>query len=182
LTATAGRAQVTLGWSTSTGATGYNVKRSEGAGGPYSTIARVGAPSYEDTNLVNGTTYYYVISAVSSTEESPNSAEAAATPRGKADAFSLSAMPASAVVRQSQTATYTVQVMPSGAFTGTVTFSLSGLPVGGQAEFRPDTVTGGGFTTLTTSSGPTRGTFSLTVVGTSGTWIRTVQVILISTK
>jgi hypothetical protein len=39
LVAAAGDSQVTLSWDAVTGATGYNVKRSTTAGGPYSTIA-----------------------------------------------------------------------------------------------------------------------------------------------
>ncbi len=47
------------------GATNYNVKRSTSEGGPYATVATVGATSYTDTGLTNGITYYYVVSALS---------------------------------------------------------------------------------------------------------------------
>lgn len=83
LTATSGDSQVTLSWSAVTGATGYNVKRSTTAGGPYTTIAtNVAGTSYLDTTVTNGTTYYYVVTAVdSSNNESANSNEASATPQ-----------------------------------------------------------------------------------------------------
>jgi hypothetical protein len=83
LTATAGNAQVTLNWSAVTGATGYNVKRSTTPGGPYSTVAEnVYGTTYLDTAVVNGTTYYYVVTAINAGGESANSNEASATPQG----------------------------------------------------------------------------------------------------
>jgi len=81
VTATAGNAQATVSWSASAGATSYNVKRATANGGPYATIATgVTATSYADTGLANGTTYYYVVSAVNEAGESANSAQASATP------------------------------------------------------------------------------------------------------
>nr|WP_246027810.1 MULTISPECIES: glycoside hydrolase family 6 protein [Paenibacillus] len=93
LTATAGNGQVSLTWSASTGATSYNVKRATTAGGPYTTIATgVTATSYTNTSLTNGTTYYYVVSAVNSAGESANSTQASATPQA---AVSVPAAPTS---------------------------------------------------------------------------------------
>jgi fibronectin type 3 domain-containing protein/regulation of enolase protein 1 (concanavalin A-like superfamily) len=81
LTATAGNAQVALSWTASSGATSYNVKRATVSGGPYTTVATgVTATSYTNTGLTNGTTYYYVVSAVNSSGESANSTQASATP------------------------------------------------------------------------------------------------------
>ncbi|MDU4960218.1 MAG: fibronectin type III domain-containing protein [Sporomusaceae bacterium] len=81
LTAVAGNSQILLQWDSVTGATGYNVKRATTAGGPYTTIANnVPGTSYVDTNVENGATYYYVVSAVLGDEESDNSNEASATP------------------------------------------------------------------------------------------------------
>jgi fibronectin type 3 domain-containing protein len=80
LTATAGNAQVALSWSASTGATSYRVKRATVNGGPYSNIATNTATSYTSTGLVNGTTYYFVVSAVNAVGESGNSSQAGATP------------------------------------------------------------------------------------------------------
>ena len=80
LAATAGNQQVSLTWTASNGATSYHVKRATGSGGPYS---QVGAPSnnaYVDTGLTNGTTYYYVVSALNASGESSNSSQASATP------------------------------------------------------------------------------------------------------
>jgi fibronectin type 3 domain-containing protein len=80
LTATAGDTQVSLTWSASSGATSYNVKRSGTSGGPYTQIAAPTSTSYTDTALTNGTTYYYVVSAVNSSGESANSAQVVAVP------------------------------------------------------------------------------------------------------
>lgn len=81
LTAAGVVAQVNLSWNAASLATGYNVKRSTTSGGPYSTIApNVAGTSYSDTAVTGGTTYYYVVSAVNSAGESPNSTQASATP------------------------------------------------------------------------------------------------------
>jgi hypothetical protein len=80
LTATAGDKQVSLSWNASSGATSYDVKRSTTHGGPYLQIATPNATNYIDPGLTDGTTYYYVVSAVNSTGESANSGEVSATP------------------------------------------------------------------------------------------------------
>jgi fibronectin type 3 domain-containing protein len=81
LQATAGNAQVSLAWTaSSTGATSYHVKRSTTSGGPYTQIAAPASANYTDTGLTNGTTYYYVVSAVDSAGESANSSQVSATP------------------------------------------------------------------------------------------------------
>jgi hypothetical protein len=82
LTATGQDRQIALSWSASSGAATYNVKRSTTSGGPYTTIKTgATATSYTDTGLTNGTTYYYVVSAVNSAGESANSTQASATPQ-----------------------------------------------------------------------------------------------------
>jgi fibronectin type 3 domain-containing protein len=82
LTATPGNAQVSLVWNASTGATSYNVKRSTTSGGPYATIASATTASLTDTTVTNGTTYFYVVSAVNGSAESTNSSQVSATPAG----------------------------------------------------------------------------------------------------
>ena len=81
LQATGGNAQVNLSWNASAGAATYNVRRSTTNGGPYNTaVASPTATNYIDTNVTNGTTYYYVVSAVNTAGQSANSAQASATP------------------------------------------------------------------------------------------------------
>jgi fibronectin type 3 domain-containing protein len=80
LVATPANAQVSLSWSTSIGATSYNVKRSTVTGGPYTKISSPTAATYSDTSVTNGTKYFYVVSAVNASGESANSSEVTATP------------------------------------------------------------------------------------------------------
>jgi pectin methylesterase-like acyl-CoA thioesterase len=81
LIATGGEAQVSLSWNASSGATSYNVKRATVNGGPYTTISNITTTGYTDSSVVNGTTYYYVVSALNAGGESANSAQASATPQ-----------------------------------------------------------------------------------------------------
>ena len=72
---------VPLTWTAVADATSYNIKRSTTSGGPYTTIKTAQATaSYTDTTAVNGTVYYYVVSAVNAGGESVNSGEVKATP------------------------------------------------------------------------------------------------------
>ena len=80
LQATAGSAQVSLSWTASAGATSYHVKRSTATGGPYTQVAAPTTTSDTDTGLTNGTTYYYVVSALNSAGESANSSQVSAKP------------------------------------------------------------------------------------------------------
>jgi cellulose 1,4-beta-cellobiosidase len=70
-----------LSWMGSVGATSYNVKRSTSSSGPFSTIASVIATDFTDHAVVNCQTYSYVVSAVNSAGESPNSAVAGGDPQ-----------------------------------------------------------------------------------------------------
>src|SRR5678816_4277849 len=86
LTANAGNAQVSLSWPASVGATGYHVKRAKIDGGPYETFACPSGTSVVDSGLVNGTTYYYTVSAAytggpDAGGESANSVQVSATPQ-----------------------------------------------------------------------------------------------------
>jgi len=82
VTATAGNTQVSLSWSPSSGATSYHVKRATTSGGPYTQVAAPTTTNATDTGLTNGTTYFYVVSAVNSAGESANSTQVTATPIG----------------------------------------------------------------------------------------------------
>ena len=59
---------------------GYEVRRSNTSGGPYTTIATVTASAYTDTSVDQGVTYYYVVRSVdSSFNRSSHSNEVTAT-------------------------------------------------------------------------------------------------------
>ncbi len=72
LSTTPGGSSITLNWSAPAGAQPgytYNVKRATLSGGPYTTIAPgVAGTTYVDATAALGTTYYYVVSAVSAAE------------------------------------------------------------------------------------------------------------------
>ncbi len=84
LSAIAGNTTVTLTWSPSAGAATYNVWRAEGSpSATYGTIASgLTATTCTDRTVLNGTTYYYVVTAVNGTGESEMSAYVGASPQG----------------------------------------------------------------------------------------------------
>ncbi|MGO8671341.1 MAG: malectin domain-containing carbohydrate-binding protein [Capsulimonadaceae bacterium] len=88
LTATGGNVQVLLSWTASSGATSYNVYRGTASGGESATAIATGvtAATYTDTNVTNGTAYYYKAAAVNSYGTSAQSAEASATPQASVPA------------------------------------------------------------------------------------------------
>jgi hypothetical protein len=97
--------------------------------------------------------------------------------------FSIAASPSSQSVVQGSGTSYTVTVTPSGGFTGTVTFSASGLPSGATASFNPTSVAGSGSSTMsvTTSSTTPAGSYPVTITGTSGTLTHSTSVTLVVT-
>lgn len=83
LVATGGDQSVALAWNGSTGATSYKVYRgtASGALGTKTQIAVVSVGvTHTDTNVTNGTTYYYQVVATNGNGDSPGSVEASATP------------------------------------------------------------------------------------------------------
>jgi fibronectin type 3 domain-containing protein len=77
-----GSYNVELSWNpTSSVVTGYNLYRSTQSGGPYARLnsSVLSSTSYNDSNIVSGTTYYYVSTSVNAdNEESTYSNEASA--------------------------------------------------------------------------------------------------------
>jgi autotransporter-associated beta strand protein len=82
LTAFPGNVQVTLEWSAGEGATNYTVLRGTRSGGETNIAGVTANTTYTDTGLVNGVTYYYVVSAAGAYSAGTNSAEVSATPEG----------------------------------------------------------------------------------------------------
>lgn len=77
--ATAGPTTITISWSASLGANGYNVKRGTASGGPYTQIGTTGSLSYADSSVTAGTVYHYVVSSVAPDGESQDSLSVSAT-------------------------------------------------------------------------------------------------------
>lgn len=80
ITAVPGNTQVSVLWAASPGATNYVLQFSTTNGGPYTTLLSTTNLSAINSNLLNGTTYYYVVYAVGPYGQSPLSAQASATP------------------------------------------------------------------------------------------------------
>ncbi|PTX94882.1 hypothetical protein DB345_11240 [Spartobacteria bacterium LR76] len=77
-----GDGAVVLRWQASFGANTYTIKRAASMDGPFEAIASgITATSFIDATVENGVTFRYVVSAVNSAGESPNSPEDDATPR-----------------------------------------------------------------------------------------------------
>jgi len=95
--------------------------------------------------------------------------------------FSVTATPASQTVTAGGGTSYTATSTATGGFTGTVNFSVSGLPAGASASFSPASVAGSGSSTMavTTSTTTPAGTYTLTVTGTSGTLTHSTTVKLV---
>jgi PKD repeat protein len=95
--------------------------------------------------------------------------------------FSLSAAPSSQIVLAGGSTSYTATLTAGTGFTGTVNFSVSGLPSGATASFNPASVNTSGSTTLSVSTSATTpaGTYPLTISGTSGPVTHTVNVTLV---
>jgi hypothetical protein len=84
--------------------------------------------------------------------------------------FSIAASPRSRTVNRGSKTTYTATVKALGPFSGTVSFSVRGLPALTSASFNPTSVVGSGETRLrvSTRSGAPTGTYPLKISGTSG--------------
>ena len=122
LVATPGNNTVGLTWTASIGATGYNAKRSLTNGGSYTALGTASGTSYADNTAVNGTTYYYVVSATNGSGESANSAQVTVIPSAASSTTTLtSSSGATGVYGSAVTFTATVAVT-AGPATGTVTF------------------------------------------------------------
>ncbi len=57
---------VKLSWTPAPGVDNYTVKRATSSGGPYTSVATVSNNSYTDTSLINGTTYYHIVTPTNS--------------------------------------------------------------------------------------------------------------------
>jgi fibronectin type 3 domain-containing protein len=144
LAATAGDTSASLTWTASSGATSYKVKRGTSNGGPYTQVGTPAAAAYSDTSLTNGTTYYYVVSAMNATGESSNSAQTSATPVAPA----------------------TVPATPTGlaAVSGNATVALTWTASSGATSYKVKrgTSSGGPYTQVATPSAAAHSDTSLT--------------------
>ncbi|HEX7652874.1 MAG TPA: LamG-like jellyroll fold domain-containing protein, partial [Verrucomicrobiae bacterium] len=73
---------VTLSWNASSGATGYNLKRSATSTGFYATIATLSGTTFTNSGLTNGVTYFYKVAAIGAGGPSSDSTAVSAVPSG----------------------------------------------------------------------------------------------------
>lgn len=124
-----------------------------------------------------GGTYTFTVTGTSG----PLVRSATATLVVVAPDFSLSASPTSQEILVGQSTSYSVSLFPSNNYSGTVHFSVSGLPTGATGTFSPTSLTTSGTTTLaiTTLSSTPPGTYPLVISGTDGALTHTFTVNLI---
>ncbi|WP_240419203.1 hypothetical protein [Paenibacillus periandrae] len=92
--ATSGNAQVNLSWNVVSGATGYNIYKSNTISGVYTKISsNVTLNSFLDTSVLNGVEYYYIITAVNTGGESGDSNKVYAFPQTPSDQYSANIIP-----------------------------------------------------------------------------------------
>ena len=136
VTTTPGNGQVTVNWAAVAGATSYTVQWATASGGTYTTLATgLTGTSYTDTGLGDGTTRYYVVTAVNSNGTSANSSETPGTTYSSEPLpapTNLTAAPGSAQITLSWSAVpgatgYTVQrSVASGGPYSTLATGISG--------------------------------------------------------
>ncbi len=155
LNASPGNTKVYLSWDASTsGATGYNIKRATASGGTYVTVGSSTNNNFTDTGVADCTTYYYVVSATNPVGESTNSSEQIAAQGAFAIALNaggsaVGQFVADANVSGGTVATPTASVIDTGGVTnpapqavyqteryGTFTYTFGGLTPGTSYKVR----------------------------------------------
>ncbi len=82
-TAAPGDTQAMLAWDAVASADAYRVKRASAEAGPYTVVAdNLADTTWTNLGLTNGTTYYYVVSAIVAGQETPDSGARAIRPAG----------------------------------------------------------------------------------------------------
>ena len=95
--------------------------------------------------------------------------------------FAVSASPSSQTVTQGGPATYTATATATNGYSGSVAWSVSGLPAGASSTFTPTTSTPTASSTLnvTTSASTPAGSYTLTITGSDGILSHSAQVTLV---
>jgi fibronectin type 3 domain-containing protein len=152
----------TLSWTASVSTVaGYNPYRSTVSGGPYTklTAAPVTALTYVDTVVVSGTTYFYVVTAVTSSGvESVYSAQVSGTVPVVAGLPTITTQPVSVSVTAGQTATFSVGA--SGTAPLTYQWSVGDVAISGA--------TSTSYTTPATTAANSGTSYSVVVTDSAG--------------
>jgi hypothetical protein len=107
-------------------------------------------------------TYPLTITGTSGTATASTSLGLSVTPQA---AFTLSAAASKLSLAPGQSASDALTMTPVGGFTGTASFSASGLPAGVSASFAPASSAGGTTLSLAVSKSAAAGTYPLTITG-----------------
>ncbi len=137
LLAAPGSNHIGLAWPASAGGSSYYVKRSLTNGGVFTVIGNPSAASFDDMTAVNGTTYYYKVSAINTAGESADSNQVSGTPALVPSTTTLVSSPLSTGAYG--TSVIFTATVTSGA-TGTVTFK-DGATVLGTSTLSSSTAT-----------------------------------------
>ncbi len=187
LTATAGAGQVSLSWTTSTGASKYTVLRNEmGSNYGMMVIATQTGTTYTDTQVAPGITYYYAIAPVgtsNSTIGTLSDVKSATPTSGGTTTYSISGTitlngsglsgvtvtAGSATATTGTTGAYTITGLTNGTYT--VTPSKSGYtfsPANYSVTINGANVTGKNFTATAATTYSISGTVTYNSSGLSG--------------
>ena len=95
--------------------------------------------------------------------------------------FSLLVTPSSRTISRGGKTTYNVAATTGGGVSGGIKFSVSGLPKTATGKFNPASLSGSGTSVLTVSTGKNvaRGSYPLTITGTSAGAVRTTSATLV---
>jgi hypothetical protein len=191
LSVTGGNNSASLSWSAS-GAS-FDVFRNEaGCNAGFTKIASgTSATSLSDTNVANGLTYFYQVTAFPSGNEACASAPStciSVTPTGGAATpdFSISASPSAVSIAKGASGSSTVSTGVSGGFNSAIALSASGQPAGVTVSFSPASIaapgSGSSTMTITVASTAVAGTSTITITGTGGSITHTATVTLTVTN
>ena len=99
---TAGNQQVTLSWAAVASALSYNVYRGTTSNGQVAIAiaTNLANPTFLNTGLINGTTYFYKVTAVNASGEGARSAEVSVTPAASQPAIDPATLSAWRLLRQ----------------------------------------------------------------------------------
>src|SRR5438034_590194 len=92
--------------------------------------------------------------------------------------FTLSASPQNQTVTPGGSTSYSITISPVSGFTGQVTLSVSGLPLGANGTFTPNPATASSTLSVTTSASTPIGAYTLTITGVNGSLTHAATVVL----
>ena len=184
--ATAGNQNIDLSWGAISGASSYDIFRTEGVFACDFGKVKVGSTtgtSFNDSGLQNGRDYSYVVIPKGSSAACFGNASSCTTiaPASAPD-FTVACSPSSTSIAQGGSNTLTCTVGSLGGYTGTISLSCSGNPAGIGCGFAPTSVsppangTVNSTLTLNVNLSQATGSFNFNVEADDGTTTKTSDV------